>query len=126
MPGPRPTSPQIRMTRRICGVYTMCDKEIGKTFDDSVGMFSDWRKRGLVYEMPFSSLYGKEVKNLICAGRCVSSDDNMWDITRVIPVCAVPGEAAGTAAAIIGDSFENVDIKELQKRLISAGVKLHA
>ena len=104
----------------------MCDKEIGKTFDDSVGMFSDWRKRGPVYEMPFSSLCGKEVKNLICAGRCVSSDDNMWDITRVIPVCAVSGEAAGTAAAIIPDSFENVDIKELQKRLVSAGVKLHA
>ena len=126
MPVTLPTIPQIRMTRRICGVYTMCDKEIGKTFDDSVGMFSDWRKRGPVYEMPFSSLYGKEVKNLICAGRCVSSDDNMWDITRVIPVCAVSGEAAGTAAAIISDSFENADIKELQKRLVSAGVKLHA
>lgn len=126
MPVTLPTIPQIRMTRRICGVYTMCDKEIGKTFDNSVGMFSDWRKRGPVYEMPFSSLYGKEVKNLICAGRCVSSDDNMWDITRVIPVCAVSGEAAGTAAAIISDSFENADIKELQKRLVSAGVKLHA
>lgn len=118
-----PTIPQIRMTRRIAGIYTMDDTEMHKDFDDSVGTFSDWRKRGPVYKLPFSTLYGKDVKNLICAGRCISVTDAMWDITRVIPVCAVSGEAAGTAAAMT-DDFAAVDIKELQKKLTDAGVKI--
>jgi len=118
-----PTIPQIRMTRRIAGIYTMDDTEMHKGFDDSVGTFSDWRKRGPVYKLPFSTLYGKDVKNLICAGRCISVTDAMWDITRVIPVCAVSGEAAGTAAAMT-DDFAAIDIKALQIKLTDAGVKI--
>ena len=118
-----PTIPQLRMTRRIAGCYTMDDTEMHKDFDDSVGMFSDWRKRGPVYHLPFSTLYGKDVKNLICAGRCISVTDAMWDITRVIPVCAVTGEAAGTAAAMT-DDFGKIDIKALQKKLTDAGTKI--
>lgn len=118
-----PTIPQIRMTRRICGLYTMNDKEIRKDFEDSVGMFSDWRKRGPVYQLPFRALYGSRVANLITAGRCVSSDDSMWDITRVIPVCAVTGEAAGLAAAM-SDDFKALDVSKLQKELILRGVKI--
>lgn len=38
----------------------------------------------------------------------------MWDISRVIPACAVTGEAAGTSAAIT-DDFDNLDIVVLQK-----------
>jgi hypothetical protein len=48
----------------------------------------------------------------------------MWDITRVIPPCAVTGEAAGLAAAIGGD-FTKTDITELQARLKANNVKLH-
>jgi len=33
--------------------------------------------------------YGSKVKNLIKAGRNISACDAMWDVTRVIPVCAV-------------------------------------
>ena len=64
------------------------------------------------------------VKNLICAGSCISVTDEMWDITRVIPVCAVSGQAAGTAAAM-ADDFSRIDIKKLQKVLIDNGVVLH-
>ncbi len=117
------TIPQIRMTRRIDGDYVMDDSEIRKHFYDSVGLFTDWRKRGPVYELPFSTLHGSKVKNLICAGRCISVTDAMWDITRVIPVCAVSGEAAGTAAAM-SDDFSTIDIKALQNKLISNGVKI--
>ncbi len=119
-----PTIPQIRMTRRIDGVYTMNDTEMHKNFDDSVGMFSDWKKRGPIYELPFRTLYGNDVKNLICAGRCISVTDDMSDITRVIPVCAVSGQAAGTAAAMT-DDFSTLDIKELQNILENNGVVLH-
>lgn len=114
-----PTVPQIRMTRRIDGIYTMDDTEMFKEFPDAVGMFSDWRKRGPVYQLPFGTLYGKKVKNLICAGRNISVTDAMWDITRVIPVCAVSGEAAGRAAAMTDDfaAFAASDLGKLQEKL---------
>ena len=118
------TTPQVRMTRRLRGEYTLRDTEVHKYFPDSVGMVSDWRKRGPVYEVPFSTLYSKEVKNLITAGRCTSVTDSMWDIMRVIPCCAVTGQAAGTAAAL-GDDFGKLDIRELQAALETAGVVLH-
>lgn len=118
------TIPQIRMTRRIDGIFTQNDGDISREHTDSVGLFSDWRKAGPVYELPFSTLYGKKISNLITAGRCISVTDSMWDITRVIPVCAVSGQAAGSAAAIT-DNFADTDIKRLQKLLKSTGVMLH-
>ncbi len=118
------TTPQIRMTRRIAGEYTLATDEMHKYFEDSVGMVSDWRKRGPVYEVPFGTLYSKQVKNLICAGRCTSVTDGMWDVMRVIPCCAVTGQAAGTAAAMT-DDFSSLNVKELQSVLQKNGVILH-
>jgi len=116
--------PQLRMTRKLVGEYYLSHKETGKYFGDSVGMVSDWKKRGPVYEVPFSTLYNQKVKNLICAGRCSSVTQTMWDIMRVIPCCAVTGQAAGTAAAM-GEDFCSLDINKLQERLVSNGVVLH-
>lgn len=118
------TTPQFRMTRRLCGLYTLDEAEVKKHFDDSIGMVSDWRARGPVFEIPFGTLRGKEVKNLLSAGRCISVADNMWDITRVIPDCAVTGEAAGVAAAMTAD-LDTLDIAALQAELVRRGVKLH-
>lgn len=118
------TIPQIRMSRRIVGEYTLHDTEQHKFFADSIGLVSDWRKRGPVYEVPFSTLFSSKVKNLITAGRCTSVTDSMWDIMRVIPCCAVTGEAAGTAAAIC-DDFTKIDITEYQSILKKNGVVLH-
>lgn len=115
---------QLRMTRRLKGIYELDDTESFKEFDDSVGMISDWRKAGPIYELPFSTLYGKQIRNLTVCGRCISVTDSMWDITRVIPCCAVSGQAAGTAAALT-DDFAMLSISELQKELGSVGVKLH-
>lgn len=119
-----PTIPQVRMTRKIVGEYVLSDKEMHTYFEDSVGMVSDWKKRGPVYEVPFRTLYNASVKNLICAGRCTSVNETMWDIMRVIPCCAVTGQAAGTAAAVT-DDFSSLDVKELQKILKADGVVLH-
>ena len=118
------TIPQIRMSRKIVGEYTLHDTEQHKFFADSIGLVSDWRKRGPVYEVPFSTLFSSKVKNLITAGRCTSVTDSMWDIMRVIPCCAVTGEAAGTAAAIC-DDFTKIDITEYQSILKKNGVVLH-
>jgi hypothetical protein len=116
--------PQLRMTRRIAGAYTQGSEEMHREFADSVGMVSDWRERGPVYEVPFSTLYSPEMKNLIMAGRCTSVTDGLWDVMRVIPCCAVTGEAAGIAAAMT-DDFTAIDIRELQARLRKNGVVLH-
>ena len=118
------TTPDVRMTRRLVGAYTQDEDEVGVRYSDTVGIFPNWKKCGPVYELPFSSLYGNEVKNLVAAGRCISVTDKMWDITRVIPVCAVSGEAAGAAAAMCSD-FSNMDIEKLQNHLVKRGVKLH-
>ena len=116
--------PQIRMTRKLVGEYVLHDTEEHKYFEDSVGLVSDWRKRGPIYEVPFKTLYSGEIKNLITAGRCTSVTDSMWDIMRVIPCCAVTGQAAGTAAAMT-DDFTALDVKKLQKILEENGVVLH-
>lgn len=118
------TIPQIRMTRRIIGEYTLSEAEVHTRFDDSIGMVSNWKKRGPVFEVPFSTLYSGSVKNLITAGRCTSVTEGMWDIMRVIPCCAVTGQAAGTAAAMT-DDFSRMDISTLQDALKNAGVVLH-
>ncbi len=118
------TTPQIRMTRRIVGAYTLDATQMHTRFEDSVGMVSDWRKRGPVYEVPFRTLYCNQVKNLITAGRCTSVTDSMWNIMRVIPCCAVTGEAAGTAAAMTND-FSALDVSALQAQLVKNGVVLH-
>ena len=119
--------PQVRMTRRIDGVYTMTIADDHKQFENSVGLFGNWKNktgRGQIYELPYTALYGKKIKNLATAGRCVSAADDMWELSRVIPVCAVTGEAAGTAAAL-GKNFAEVDVKALQKKLQDNGVKIH-
>lgn len=121
------TIPQLRMTRRLVGAYTqgISDNE-GEhvTYENSVGLYPNWRKCGPVYELPFTALYGNEVKNLAVAGRCISVTDDMWDITRVIPVCAVSGEAAGAAVAM-GDDLTALDVRALQDSLRGGGVRIH-
>ena len=124
MPATIASIPQLRMTRRIDGEYTLDDTEKHTRFEDSIGMIANWRKRGPVYEVPYRTLYSSKMRNLITAGRCTSVTDSMWDLMRVIPCCAVTGQAAGTAAAMT-DDFSALDVKLLQKKLEADGVVLH-
>ena len=119
-----PTIPQFRMTRRISGLFELHDIHTDTRFETSVGMISNWRKAGPIIEIPYECLYGSTIKNLIAAGRCISSSGDMWDLTRVIPACAVTGQAAGTAASF-GINFEDVDLSQLQQKLQNDGVVLH-
>lgn len=118
------TIPLVRMTRRLVGAYTLHDVEKNTRFDDSIGLISDWRKRGPVYEIPYSCLTNNNIKNLIVAGRNISVTDEMWDISRVIPACAVTGQASGTAAALF-NNLSKVDLDKLQNTLSSQGVVIH-
>ena len=118
------TIPQIRMTRKLVGEYVLSHEEEHVFFDDSIGMVSNWRKRGPVYEVPFRTLYSSQIKNLIVAGRCTSVNETLWDVMRVIPCCAVTGQAAGVAAAMT-DDFASLEVGELQEILVNNGVILH-
>lgn len=118
------TTPQLRMTRRIVGEYELSHLEEHKYFESSIGMVSNWKKRGPIYEVPFGTLYSKAIKNLAVAGRCTSVNETLWDVMRVIPCCAVTGQAAGTAIAM-SDDLTALDVKMLQAQLVRDGVVLH-
>ena len=117
------TIPQVRMTRRIAGLTQMDTSDDHRDVPDSVGLISNWKKRGPVYAVPFSALRGAKVRNLLAAGRCIAATDPMWDVTRVIPACAVTGQAAGTAAAMAED-FDCIDLAALQRTLRRDGIPL--
>lgn len=95
-----PTIPSFRMTRRLVGRVELKEKDDRRYFEDMVGMAGDWRQAGPIYYLPLRCLTAVNTVNLITAGRCISSGETCWDVTRAIPVCAVTGEAAGTAAAL--------------------------
>ena len=64
---------------------------------------------------------------LIVVRRCTSVTDSKWDIMRVIPCCAVTGEAAGIAAAIScesGKSVREIDVEQLRKTLRDVGARI--
>jgi len=52
------------------------------------------------FSIPFRSLYAKDVRNLLMAGRCLSASHAALGATRVMVTCGVQGQAAGTAAAL--------------------------
>jgi len=96
-----PSMPQYRTVRRIIGNCDFCGID-GQTFEDSIGNCGDFRKKniGRHYQIPFGSLWNREFPNLLACGRIISAPEgDGWEASRVIPVCALTGEAAGKAAA---------------------------
>lgn len=117
-----PAIPEVRMTRKIVGMTTL-QEDTSIHYPDSIGLIANWKRRGPVYEVPFSCMCISDVKNLLAAGRCISTSETMWDVTRVIPPCAVTGEAAGLAAAMSAD-FHSFSVKQLQNELCLRGIVL--
>lgn len=97
-----PTMPQLRTIRHIVGDSNF--KAIDKnSVPDSIGHTGDFRMAekyvSNVYDMPLSALYNSKFPNLLAAGRIISAPDyDDWEVARVIPTCAMTGEAAGKAA----------------------------
>lgn len=125
-----PMMPDFRTIRRIVGEYEFSGNDLNVRFEDTVGSCGDFRQKGADkepkrYHIPYSSLYNKGFANLLAAGRIISCDRDGWEISRVIPVAALTGEAAGTAAAIAAKQNKavfDIDIKYLQKTLKDNGV----
>jgi hypothetical protein len=132
----------IRETRRIVGQYTMTQEDVlgCRHFEDSIAVASypiDIHRPGdegctLIwcgdcYDIPFRSLVPQKVKNLLVAGRCISTTHEAMGAIRVMATCMAMGEAAGRAAkqAIrAGIAPTEVDVKELQAELRAKGAYL--
>ena len=143
----------IRETRRIMGDYVLnADDFLNRAvFDDEIGRyaypidihsgkntsagyeeyarkFKELRyTKGESYGIPYRSIFVKGLDNVLTAGRCVSTDRSMQASIRVMPGCFITGEAAGMAAALAAASdgnTRNVDINELQNKLLAVGSAL--
>ena len=105
----------FRESYRIIGdtVITVQDYTSGRHFEDAVsyafypvdlhtrtGVKPKPLKRGIVPTVPLSSLIPKGSKNIIVAGRCISSDRLANSALRVQAACMGMGQAAGAAAAL--------------------------
>lgn len=114
-----PFMPQFRTIRRIIG-KTDFNAIDGETYTDSIGNCGDFRPKGIGnhYQIPFGALYNEEFPNLLAAGRIISSPQgDGWEVARVIPTCALTGEAAGKAAAesaLCNKKFDEIDIATIR------------
>lgn len=116
-----PALPNFRMTRRLDAPFTLQAEHMHTWFDDAIALTGDWRKRGPVWALPYRCLRAERVRNLLTAGRCISSAGRAWDMSRVIGTCAVTGEGAGTAAALAarshGGDCHALSVPALQEQL---------
>jgi hypothetical protein len=124
-----PSIPDFRITRRLQNRFSLQEAHRHQWFEDSIGITGDWRKRGPIYPIPLRAIHSDQCPNLFVAGRCISSDKTVIDVTRAIGTCAVTGEAAGVAAAMIVkdhlDSGRELSVDKLQKELRKAGALIH-
>jgi hypothetical protein len=115
-----PTMPHFRVIRRIKGAYTFTGEELGVRFEDSIGSTGDFRSHRKHYHVPYRCLYNAEYPNLLAAGRIVSAVGDGMEVLRVIPSCALTGQAAGIAASLAIDeqvSVADVNVFNLQNKL---------
>jgi len=115
-----PAMPQFRTTRRIVGIKTLTTGEAFKHFDDCVGMVADWRGGKDIWEVPYYTLVPGDIKGLLAAGRCISTEGQAWEVMRVIQAAAHTGEIAGVAAAMsvkLDTTPDLLDVSIIQKEL---------
>lgn len=142
------TIPGKRESRRFEGDYVMIQQDIiyQRMHSDAVayggwsidlhpgdGVFSEkpgcnqWHSKG-IYQIPFRSLYSKNINNLFLAGRIMSASHVAFASTRVMATGAHVGQAIGMAAKIaIENALHPREIIEknymsiLQQQLLRTG-----
>ncbi len=144
----------VRETRRIIGDYylTLADHQALRSFDDEIARSSfgidvhaSWKQAqggggkidhrtlrkyqpGESHGIPYRCLTPVGLRNMLVAGRCVSSDRYANGSIRVMPPCMSMGEAAGLAAALAvredSPDIHAVDVVELRGRLKKLGAYL--
>jgi len=122
-----PTVPQFRTTRCLVGEYVLSSADNKRFFPDAIGLTGDWRKTDRCYAIPYRTLVPQKIDGLLAAGRIISTTTDAWEVTRVIPPCAVTGQAAGAAAALsalANKKPRDLPVAKLQEHLRAAGVRL--
>ncbi|WP_309380219.1 FAD-dependent oxidoreductase [Cerasicoccus frondis] len=142
------TIPGKRESRRIEGDYMLRQSDIveQKRFDDAVsfggwavdlhpadGVYStqssctQFHSKG-VYQIPYRTMYSRNVENLFTAGRLISVSHVAFGSTRVMMTCAHNAQAVGMAAAVClendlmpRDLVETGRMGVLQRRLRRKG-----
>jgi len=124
------TAPQlgVRLSRLLDGCKKLTNQEIrsGAKFKDVIG-YSGAYANAPEFQIPYGSLVPAKVENVLAAGRCISAEFEVADITRLIPVCWVTGQAAGLAAAMCIQNNckpRNVNVAKLQELLHQQGAYL--
>ena len=123
-----PAMAQFRTTRRVIGREGLVSDQEGVAFASSIGLVADWRAVGKVWEIPYGTLLPKGVRGLLVAGRCIDAQEDAWQVTRVIPACALTGQVAGIAARLAlsrGVSPEAIAPDEIQRELGAKGIPYH-
>lgn len=132
----------IRETYRIVGETTITHQDYltARIFPDAVGhsfYFIDVHTErgtehefvppGLIPTLPLSAMIPKGSRNLLAAGRCISSDRLANSALRVQASCMAMGQGAGAAAALAvqrGVASRDVPIPDLRALLLAHGAIL--
>ncbi len=142
------TIPGKRESRRFEGDYMICQPDLveQRCHPDAVsfggwaidlhpvdGVFSkqagcqQWHSKG-VFQIPYRTMYSRNIKNLFLAGRIISASHIAFGSTRVMATCAHGGQAVGMAAAICArnkllprDLLAAPRMAELQRELLRIG-----
>jgi len=133
------TQTAARETYRIRGetVITSEDYTSGRVFDDAVcytyytvdihdenGVNPEYLAEGTVPTIPLGALIPRGSRDIIVAGRCVSSDRRANSGLRVQASCMAMGQAAGAAAALAAKSRTTpleVPLEEIRRLLAEHG-----
>jgi hypothetical protein len=135
--------PGKRESRRFIGSHMLTQQEVekGELFEDGVayggwpidlhppgGIYSKekpyFHVKGPLFNIPLGSLYSKNIRNLLFAGRNISASHVAFGSTRVMATCSVMGQAVGTAAAMCAkqrtfpEELRRDGIGELQQLLL--------
>ncbi len=142
------TIPGKRESRRFEGDYILTQQDLVNQHqhEDAIayggwsidlhpadGVYSEkpgcnqWHSKG-IFDIPYRSIYSKNIKNLFLAGRIISVSHVAFGATRVMATCGFIGQAAGMAAAVClnkgiqpKEILSAGHIQELQQKLMLAG-----
>lgn len=140
--------PGKRESRRFEGDYMITQQDIveQRTCADAVsvggwaidlhpaeGIYSaqpactQWHSKG-VYQIPYQTMYSRNIRNLFLAGRIISVSHIAFGSTRVLATCAHGGQAVGMAAALCvrkklkpRDLLTEPRMAQLQRELLRIG-----
>jgi glycine/D-amino acid oxidase-like deaminating enzyme len=80
--------------------------------------------KGDSFGVPYRCLTPKGLKNVLVAGRCISTDRLVNGSVRIMACCLTTGEAAGVAAAVTTSGVQDVhevDVNEVRRKLKAHG-----